>query len=453
MLLQDFEKHINHRFLFLKENRIVLAFSGGIDSVVLAHLCHELKLDFALAHCNFGLRGLESDADEQFALDFAEQLNIEIFTQRFNTEAYAKQHKLSIQMSARELRYQWFHELAAQLKFDVILTAHHADDNLETFLINFTRGTGLNGLTGIPEYNDGIARPLLPFSRQQIETFALENDMVWREDSSNTSRKYLRNKLRHEVVPILKDVNPQLLDSFQNTLNHLNETAVIVNDRLEDFKAQALVSASDDIITYKVSEFRALNNPKAYLFELFKAYGFTEWNDVLHLLDAESGKYVRSGTHKLVKHREFLILTQLRSADHQTKHQGESAEASNNTITISESDVSSGQINTEIGTLSFEVISHAEDNTSHTIYVDTNQLNYPMQLRQWAQTDLFYPLGMQGKKTVSKYLKDEKLSPLEKEAVWVLTANDEVIWVVGMRADERFKITDTTSEILKIDVE
>lgn len=253
---KDFKIHINNNLSVLNESKLLIAVSGGIDSVVLTHLCHALGLNFSLAHCNFNLRAEESHKDEAFVLELAEALDVEVFIQNFDTEAYAKAHKRSIQMAARELRYDWFKELAEQLQFDYILTAHHADDNLETFLINFTRGTGLNGLTGIPMIKNNIVRPLLSFSRAQIETFAKKENILWREDASNASRKYLRNKLRHEVVPILKEINPQLLDSFQNTLVNLNDSADIVEESLDAFSKRAIQSIDKFGITYKISEFK-----------------------------------------------------------------------------------------------------------------------------------------------------------------------------------------------------
>ncbi|NNK40221.1 MAG: tRNA lysidine(34) synthetase TilS, partial [Winogradskyella sp.] len=224
-MLSQFKKHIESSFGFLADAKLLVTVSGGIDSVVLAHLCSKLGLNYAIAHCNFGLRNGESDEDEDFVISLAEDLNVEVFIENFDTQDYADTHKLSIQMAARELRYNWFQELANHLKFDYILTAHNADDNLETFLINFTRGTGLNGLTGIPAINDNVARPLLNFSRAHITAFAEKERIKWREDSSNSTTKYLRNKLRHEVIPVLKEINPQLLDSLKNTLTNLQDTA------------------------------------------------------------------------------------------------------------------------------------------------------------------------------------------------------------------------------------
>ena len=434
-----FKNHIESNLGFLIEKRLIVAISGGLDSVVLAHLCKGLNLNFALAHCNFNLRGEESDADEDFVLDLAETLDVEVFIQNFDTQAYADEHKRSIQMAARELRYDWFKELAEQLKFDYILTAHHADDNLETFLINFTRGTGLNGLTGIPVVNDIVVRPLLQFSREQIKAYAKNENILWRDDSSNSSRKYLRNKLRHEVVPILKQINPNVLDSFQNTIENLNDTAEIVADSLVAFANRAITTIDESGISYKISEFKKFNNPKSYLFEMFKDYGFTEWNDIEDLLDAQSGKLVLSNTHRLIKHREYLILTELKSNN-------------NLVVTLSEVEVQKGSLETPCGILSFEDVEGVFDASKNVIFIDKEKLKFPLELRLWKEGDFFHPSGMTGKKKISKYLKDEKLSLVEKENTWVLTSEDQIIWVVGKRSDERFKVTEKTKQILKVEL-
>jgi len=445
-MLVSFKNHINTKFPFLKDTRLVIAISGGIDSVVLAHLCHKLNFNFALAHCNFNLRGNESDADEAFVLDLGEQLDVEVFVQNFDTEVYAEENKCSIQMAARELRYDWFSELARQLNFDYIITAHHADDNLETFLINFTRGTGLNGLTGIPELNGNIARPLLSFSRETIEAYAKSENIDWREDSSNSSRKYLRNKLRHDVIPILKEINPNVLHSLQNTLSNLKETEAIVNQSIKDFLSKAILKKEGNTITYAVSEFKKQNNSKAFLFEAFKDCGFTEWNDVEGLLDAETGKYIASGTHKLTKHREFLILTYCHS-----ELVSESISL-NQPIKISAVEVQKSQVKTPLGVLFFDEAEALRDNAKNTIYVDLEMLKYPLEFRLWQTGDVFHPIGMKGKKKVSKYLKDEKLTPREKDNTWVLTSEDKIVWVVGRRADDRFKVAGRTNQILKIEL-
>lgn len=434
-MLKAFKNHINQQLPFLKESKLLVAISGGVDSVVLTHLCKEANLDFALAHCNFNLRGNESDSDESFVLELAEDLDVEVFIQNFDTESFAKNEKLSIQLAARQLRYDWFFELSEQLDFDYILTAHHADDNLETFLINLSRGTGLEGLKGIPEVNETIVRPLLSFSREDIEDYAKKHHLKWREDSSNASTKYLRNKLRHDVIPVLKDINPDVLANFQNTLSHLNDSSTIVEDAIDSFLNKAIVTIDDSQISYKISEFEVLNNPKAYLFEIYKDYGFTQWKDIENLLTAQSGKLVFSKTHQLLKDRDCLILSEI------------SSEKNNERFTILEDQ---NEIKLPNGTLHFESVKEIGDTEKSTIYIDKKTLNYPLTVRHWEKGDYFYPLGMQGKKKLSKFFKDEKLSLLDKQNALLLCSDHQVVWVINHRVDNRFKITKQTQDILKI---
>ncbi len=433
-MLDRFNLHIKKTMPFLHEAKILIAISGGLDSVMLVHLCHELKLNITLAHCNFNLRGAESDTDETFVIALANQLDLEIFTQHFDTENHAKQQKLSIQMAARELRYNWFSDLAEDLKFDYILTAHHADDNLETVLINLTRGTGLNGLIGIPEVNGNIVRPLLPFSREELEMYASDNRIEWREDSSNTSDKYLRNKLRHHVIPVLKETNPELLSNFRQTISNLKDTVDIVDDRVKAFTENAVEGETDNNIQFKISEFKELSNPKAYLYELFNGYGFSEWNDVTNLLDAQSGKQLFSKTHRLLKDRNHLILTEIPSE-------------SLNSFEIRENDL---HFNMPLGQLVFEKADTPIKTDSTSIFVDKDTLTFPLNLRQWQEGDVFYPSGMDGKKKLSKYFKDEKLSLVDKENIWLLCSKGAIVWVIGKRGDERFKVRDKTTNIVHI---
>ncbi|MDO6758967.1 tRNA lysidine(34) synthetase TilS [Tamlana sp. 2_MG-2023] len=435
-MLAILKNHIENRLKFLNESKLLIAISGGIDSVVLTHLCRQLNLNIALAHCNFNLRGDESDADESFVQKLAENLGLEVFVQNFDTEKYSQDHKRSIQMAARELRYNWFEELSQQLGYDYILTAHHADDNLETFLINFTRGTGLEGLTGIPEVNGKFVRPLLPFSSENIEAFAKEHSIQWRDDSSNKSVKYLRNKLRHEVIPILKEINPSLLKSFDNTLHNLQDTAVIVEDAVDGFLNKSIESIDNGIVKFKISEFKQKENPKPYLYEAFKEFGFTEWDDVLHLLDAETGKQIYSNTYRLLKNREHLLLSEMQS---ETEVE----------IQISEAEK---KVETALGTLIFSEVEEISETHTNCIYVDKALLKFPLTLRKKQEGDVFYPLGMTGKKKLSKYFKDEKLSLLDKENTWLLCSGEDIVWVVNRRADNRFKVTPDTEGILKIEV-
>lgn len=432
-----FAKHINQNFNFLIERKLLIAISGGLDSVVLTHLCHQLKLNITLAHCNFNLRGVESNADENFVIQLAEGLNLEVFIESFNTEEYAEKHKLSIQMAARELRYSWFEKLSEQLQFDFILTAHHADDNLETFLINLSRGTGLTGLTGIPEVNNSIVRPLLSFSRDAIENYAKENKLIWREDSSNASTKYMRNKLRHDVIPVLKEINPKLLQNFSKTIDNLKESNHIIADNVTSFY-EDVISVSDDekTVSLNINKIKSVKNPKAYLYEFLKLKGFTQWNDIVDLLNAQSGKQVFSSTHRLIKNREFLLLSEINN---------EKSE-----IISIHKDIT--EINGSFGKLIFDEGSFNSEKKESSILVDKEKLKFPLILRKWEEGDVFYPLGMTGKKKLSKYFKDEKLSLLDKESTWLLCSGEDIVWVVSRRADNRFRATESSKHILKIEL-
>ena len=436
-MINSLKDHINKNLPFLKKSKLLIAISGGLDSVVLTQLCHQLKLQISLAHCNFNLRGKESDADEDFVLNLAEDLNLEVFVESFDTENYANENKLSIQMAARELRYQWFLELATQLHFDYVLTAHHADDNLETFLINLTRGTGLEGLTGIPETNDYIVRPLLPFSREMILEYAENNNLIWREDSSNASTKYFRNKLRHDVIPILKELNPQLLQSFDKTQNHLQDSQNIIVDAITRIQKKVVTIEGDNILV-NIKKIFKLSNPKAYLYELLKDFGFTEWDDVYKLLSSQSGKVVLSKTHRLIKNRNFLIITSLyNKSDHKN-------------IKVTEYD---SEIVLPMGKMTFKSVTNFSTIDRSSIYVDKDLLKYPLTVRKWEKGDYFYPFGMTGKKKLSKFFKDEKWSLPEKEQALLLVSDDDkIIWILNSRMDNRFKVTDKTTTILKLEL-
>lgn len=435
-MLESFQKHLDDHLNMLHGSRLLIAISGGLDSVVLTHLCHQLKLKVSLAHCNFNLRAAESDADEAFVLELADELDLDLFIESFDTETYAKEHGMSIQMAARELRYNWFYELADQLQFDYILTAHHADDNLETFLINLSRGTGLEGLTGIPEVSDKMVRPLLPFSREGLEIYAIGKQMKWQEDSSNASTKYLRNKLRHDIIPTLKQMNPQLLRNFQTTISNLQDSQDLVEDRIVDVQRK-VVEVVNDQIKLNIKKLKRLSNPKAYLFQLLKDFNFTAWNDVVNLLAAQSGKQVFSPTHRLLKDRDFLLLNALDSTSEEDQ------------ISIQQIDKA---IIAPFGSLTLEAVDAISELSRSIVYIDANQLNFPLTLRKWQTGDFFYPLGMNGKKKLSKFFKDEKFSLIDKENTWILFSNDDVVWVIGKRGDERFKVTENTTKILKIEL-
>ena len=431
-MLSKFQKQLSENLHFLKEKKLLLAISGGIDSVVLAYLLQQLDYDISLAHCNFKLRGIESDGDEQFVRDFASENNLKLFATSFDTESFAKDNKLSIQVAARQLRYIWFHQLLEENSLDYILTAHHLDDNLETFLINLTRGTGLEGLTGIPVQNDKIVRPLLTFSREEIEKFASENKIEWREDSSNSSDKYLRNKLRHDVVPILKSLNPSFLNSFQDTLKHLEQAKSLAEDASVLVYKQVVTEKNVQKF-FRLFDLKRLPNFEAYLFQWLQPFGFTAWKDISNLTEAQSGKFILSEKYRLSKDRDFLILEEIPKED--------------STVYEIEADA---EISIPLK-LKTETVSEAEKRTNPTgIYVDKETLKFPLHIRKWREGDYFCPAGIEGKKKVSKYFKDEKMSLSDKENTWLLLSEDQIVWVIGKRQDKRFKIKNTTNQLLKI---
>lgn len=433
---QQFSTILTNQFSFLKGKKLLIACSGGVDSVVLAHLCVNTSLDVALAHCNFNLRGEESNADEIFVTELAKKYSIPVFTTHFDTLTYQAKGNKSTQMAARELRYRWFDEVLDNEGYEYVLTAHHADDALETFLINLSRGTGMTGLSGIPAVNNKIVRPLLQFSRVEIEDYANQQKLLWREDSSNASTKYIRNKLRLEVIPKLKEIHPEFLNNFLGTQKHLQESEQVLLQHMKSIKKKLFIKEEKavKISTNALKELQPLNT---YLFYLFSEFGFKQWQDIVLLIDAQSGKYVASETHRLIKDRDQLLLTKNNQADYET-------------ILVQNLDnqtVKASNLN-----LKFTVVDVAVEASKSVIYVDNALLKYPLQLRKYQEGDVFYPLGMKGKKKLSKYFKDEKYSMLDKENQWLLCSENNIVWVVGKRADERFKVTSKTQQILKVEI-
>ena len=435
-MLSQLQLHIKQNLSFLNGKKLLLAVSGGIDSIVLVQLFNQLGYEIAIAHCNFGLRGEESDGDEQFVRNLAVKDNIPVYVSNFDTKQYALSSKVSIQIAARELRYNWFAEIMQQHGYDYLLTAHHADDSAETFLINFTRGTGIEGLLGIPQQNGSIVRPLLPFTRHEIEGYAIANNIQWREDSSNASDKYLRNKLRHHVLPLLKELNPSFSESFAQTIENLRQNQALATD------AAALVYKK--VVTVKngqehihISKLLAYQNYKAYLYQWFGKYGFTAWDDIYDLVNAQPGKFILSATHRLLKDREMLILEPIK-IDSGTIFEIKSVT----------------EKTTQPIELRLDLVEDMESNPAkNIIFVDNELIKFPLFVRRWQEGDYFCPLGMNGlKKKVSKFFKDEKMSLSDKENTWLLCTENEIIWVMGRRADDRFKVTTQTTQILKIEV-
>ncbi|CAM3901274.1 MULTISPECIES: tRNA lysidine(34) synthetase TilS [Flavobacterium] len=435
-MLNKFKQHLKNDFSFLKNKSIFLAVSGGLDSMVMLHLFQQLEYDIAILHCNFQLRGKESDGDTDFVIDYAEQFNIAWVIGHFDTKAFAKDNKLSTQVAARELRYDWFLEQLEEKEFDFVATAHHADDDLETFIINLSRGTGIEGLVGIPETNEAIIRPLLPFSRIEIEDYAKQNNLKWREDSSNASDNYLRNKIRHHVVPQLKELSPTFLQSFIKTQDYLSQA----NSMMEDAAMIAymnIATHNGDEIHFDIEAMKNIPRLEGYLHFWFKKYGFTAWKDILELLDAQTGKKVNSASHLLLKNRKVLVLSKIKIKKALEKVYSIKKDQENLKIPLN---------------ITFCNIGYITNSNNNIIFVDAEKLNYPLEIRKKREGDVFHPSGMNGKKKLSKYFKDEKYSLLEKEEQWLLISNNEIVWVIGKRADQRFLANEKTINTLKIEL-
>jgi tRNA(Ile)-lysidine synthase len=434
-MLEAFKNHLEKHFPYLKKSISILAISGGVDSVALAHLLYKLDYPVVFAHCNFHLRAAESNKDAAFVEKLARMLQNRLFIQDFDTLAFAEDHKISTQMAARELRYQWFEELRQEQNADFVLTAHHANDVLETFLINLSRGGGIDGLQGIPEQNGSILRPLLPFSREEVADYITKNRLEWREDASNNSDKYLRNHLRHHAIPALMEAAPNLLSTFSTSLKHLQSTSALVDDYISLIYPK-VVTQTFDGYRLNIAQIQQLPNKEAVLYELLKDFAFTAWEDVYALLDAQSGKVVFSPTHRLIKDRDFLLLA-------------EAENSSQKSINVNSEDK---LVEFDGIQITIETVEKTVDFGSKSVVFEAEMLDFPLTIRNWQEGDYFYPFGMQGKKKLSKYFKDEKFSILDKEKINVLCNGNEIIWIIGHRSDERYRVQDGAKKLLKFTV-
>lgn len=441
-LLLRFQSNIKEQNLFTTKDNLLLAVSGGVDSVVMTELCKQGGYNFIIAHCNFQLRGEESDRDENFVKELGRKYIVEVVVKRFGTENYADEKKISIQEAARELRYNWFDEFIKQSTdkpINYLLTAHHADDNAETVAMNFFRGTGLHGLTGIPVSAGYIRRPLLSFSKDELLLFASENKINFTEDSSNLSSKYTRNLFRNEIIPAVSKVYPQVKENLQNNIFRFKEIEKLYKLSVGEIKKK-LCKPKDREVHIPVKQLMAFHN-RALIYEIIMDYGFTEKQveEVAKLSESNSGRYITSAANdfRIIKHRHWFIISPVLS------------EHSENII-IEEKDK---RIQFSSGTLQLEMTpaSNQQPLTSSRIAcLDASEITFPLLLRKWKSGDYFYPLGMRKKKKLSRFFIDQKLSKTDKEKVWLLEMNKKIIWVVGHRIDDRFKVTGSAKQLLKI---
>jgi tRNA(Ile)-lysidine synthase len=444
-LLKKLEHHVNSNALFKKENHLLIALSGGVDSMVLAHMCHALNYSITLAHCNFQLRGEESKGDQQFVEKYAQQIGLPLEVKVFETNAYIEKNKLSVQEGARQLRYDWLNELAEKISDEkklptYILTAHHADDQAETVMMNFFRGTGLKGLTGIPEKNGRVIRPLLIFRKADLSEYATNHHIQFVEDSSNLTSDYTRNLLRNEILPALENVYPKVKENILNNANRFRSVLALYEKAIKPLLSRIVHQKGNEWHIAIRELFR--HNNTSLIYEILHPYGFTEAQigEVIKLKDAAVGSYIMAPDtrYRLIKDRLKFILA---------KPQEESAE-----IIIWEKD--QPMVDYPEGILA--VSSSSSENlltssASAIIQVDAHCLEYPLILRKWKEGDYFYPLGLGKKKKVARFMIDQKFSKTDKEKLWILESQSRIIWLVGYRLDDRFKVTDRTKSVLKIE--
>jgi len=434
MKIQEVDKKIkklvgdeNHKFL--------LTVSGGADSIAMLDVFASLGYDFVIAHCNFNLRGEESDRDEAYVREMATKYNAPVFVNSFDTEKYAKHHSLSIEMAARDLRYSWFHSLRREQSCDYIVVAHHMGDVAETMLINMLRGTGLRGLSGISEKAGLVIRPFLSWGRDDILYYLKSKNIDYCNDSTNDTNDYTRNKIRHNIIPHFQDINPSFLKTMLENSQRMAEAELLYFSKVEELRAQ-LVRVEGNELFIDIQELKDCIAPKTMLFETLKHYHFSNKiiDDVMDSLDGLSGKQFFSPTHKLIKDRNQLIIYPSTGEEKDSYTFGGSINEPLN-IKLDFFDASSYKIQRDKTIACF----------------DADKIRMPLVLRKWKQGDTFHPFGMKGKKKkVSDYFSDNKFSIKDKEDCWILESNGEIIWIVSHRTDERYKLDKNTREVLEL---
>lgn len=437
-MLNDFLTYIKVQKLFQPTDKILLAVSGGKDSMALTNLFLEAKCSFAIAHCNFQLRGNDSDLDEAFVKQLANENNIPFFSTKFQTKEFAKKHNLSTQMAARQLRYDWFEKIRIENEYDYIATAHHLNDNIETILLNLTKGTGISGIRGILPKKDKLVRPFLFASREMIDAYVSDKNLSWREDISNESDDYQRNLLRHQVIPVLKQINPNLENTFERNIERFQAIEADFQKNFQYFKTTVL-RKENDMVFLKIQNIKYWQSASYYLEEILKEYGFNYFQskEIFKSFDAISGKTFHSETHEIIKDREELIIQPKKNQifeeliiDEDTKE----IEYNGLKISIEKIDIDPQTFQRENG---FE-------------YLDASKITFPLTIRPWREGDWFIPLGMTGKKKISDFLINKKTPLHLKKITFLLLSNQEVLWVIGQRIDNRFKLTPHTTKAISL---
>jgi tRNA(Ile)-lysidine synthase len=438
-MLGRFLGNIKEKHLFEPQQKVLLAVSGGIDSMVLMHLFEKSEFDYGVVHCNFQLRANESDKDEEFVRQQVLMHGVPFFSTRFDTEDYARVNGISIEMAARELRYNYFEKVRIENNYDFIATAHHQDDLLETFFLNLSRKTGIRGLTGIKEKSGHVIRPLLFAGRREIEDFAQANFIGFREDHTNSEVIYQRNFIRHRILPVFAELNPAFKKNLSETIENLRDVEDVFSFFMQK-EIKNVISLDGDEVSVSIEKLKQFAFPEVLLFELMTPYNFNAnvIQQVFNSLENLPGKQFYSKTHRLVKDREHFFLTPL-------------PEPENRIFYIERDDIelfTPFDLTMErAGAETFKIIKN-----SNVACLDMKKLEFPLLIRKWKTGDYFQPLGMSGFKKISDFLIDEKIPVHQKEKIWLLCSGQKVVWVMGHRIDNRFKITEETRQILKIEI-
>jgi len=435
-MLDRLKSYLEENKLCKFGDRVLLAVSGGIDSVVMAHLFREADYNCGIAHCNFQLRGKDSDSDEAFVRLLGASLEMPVFVKRFDVEETVMEEGISVQMAARELRYAWFEELLNDHSYDLVATAHNKNDSIETFFINLSRGTGIRGITGIPPGNGKIIRPLLFATRKEIIAYAEQNQLKFREDASNLDTKYRRNKIRHDVIPVMEQINPGFTETMSLNMERLTEVFGIYKQAVK-LARKELFEEGSRRITIDIGKLSSLSPRRTWFYELFSPFGFTrsQCEGIEQIMDAKPGRRSISTTHQLFKDRDRLILIQSTQESFERYYLDGPDNGSSLPFPM---DV--------------EVIDRDElekiPSDPNIACLDHDEIQFPLIIRHWLHGDYFYPLGMNQMKKLSDFFVDNKISVPEKESTWILASGKKIVWIMGHRIDHRFRITEKTTKVL-----
>lgn len=437
-MIEQFLHHIERNQLCKPSDPILLAVSGGLDSTVMLHLFEQAGFNIAVAHCNFQLRGKDSDDDEKFVTTICKELKIKLHVRRFETEAYAWEKTLSTQMAARELRYSWFRELASANSYKQVATAHHVDDSIETVLLNLTRGAGTEGLIGIPVKNEQVIRPLLFATRMQIEKFALQKGVVWREDMSNLTDDYQRNFIRHQIIPRLKELNPSLQATWLQGLEKVKGDVALVMHTYHAWKSK-YVKELGGRATIDKSAFDEYPSNVSLLWRFVRSFGFNfeQASEIMLAIHGQTGKQFLSHSHRLVVDRETLIITDRDQA-------------------LDEKTIEHGELISFLGPWTIQITPVDEIPSSigpNDAVVDAGKLVFPLTWRKWKPGDFFYPLGLGHRKKLSDFLIDQKVPLADKDQVTVFESDGKIAWVAGYRLDDRFKVEPDSKMLVRLSIQ